>query len=400
MLHWFKPEKFPLRVYQSGAVEAWVKCLKEKAGPSIIVLPTGSGKSLVIANIVNQIDKKTLILQPNKEILEQNYEKFIIYSDSDDVGIFSASVWKKQVMRVVFAMIWSVINCLELFDDFEVIIIDECHLVNAKGWMYEKLISRLGNGAVLWLTATPYRLAQNMNGSTLKFITRTSPKIWKNVIYHSQVADLKEAGYLAQLEYYKVWNFTRSKVRANSTWADFDDNSLKKHFKEIGFDNSVVDVVKRLINVGRRSIIVFTRFTEEAATLARQLGEIAAVITAETKKKDRENLLQRFKAWEIKVIANVWVLTTGFDFPELETIVLARPTKSLALYYQMVGRWLRPHKNKKDCWIVDMCDNMGTFWKVEDLKLVNWLDKAGRPWMRFIESNWKPLTNVTMERYK
>lgn len=399
MLHWFKPEKFPLRVYQFGAVEAGVKCLKERSGPSIIVLPTWSGKSLVIANIVNQLQGKTIVLQPSKEILEQNYEKFLIYSDSDDVGIFSASVGKKQIMRVVFAMIGSIINCMELFEDYENIIIDECHGVNAKGWMYEKLISKLGNWAVLWLTATPYRLTQNMNWSTLKFLTRTSPRIRKNVIYYSQVADLKNEWYLADLKYYKVWNFTRSKVKSNSTGADFDDRSLQRYYKEINFDNSLKDIVQRLmVNWKRKNILVFTRFTSEAAALVAELGEKAAIVTAETKKKDRESILQRFKSWEITVIANVWVLTTGFDFPELETVVLARPTKSLALYYQMVGRWLRPHKNKQDCWIIDMCENRATFGKVEELKLVNWLDKSGRPWMRYIESNWKPLTNVLMSK--
>lgn len=201
MLHWFKPEKFPLRPYQQKAVDAWVKCLKEKTWPSLIVMPTGSGKSLIIANIVNQLSGKTIVLQPSKEILEQNYEKFIIYSESDDVGIFSASVGKKQIAKVVFAMIWSVMNKLEVFDEFDNIVIDECHWVSGKGGMYKKFLERIGSGAVLWLTATPYRLNRVMRWSMLKFLTRTKDKIFKDVICFAQISDLKEAGYLANLLY-------------------------------------------------------------------------------------------------------------------------------------------------------------------------------------------------------
>jgi len=88
-------------------------------------------------------------------------------------------------------------------------------------------------------------------------------------------------------------------------------------------------------------------------------------------------------------VANVGVLTTGFDYPELDTIVLARPTMSLGLYYQMVGRGIRPHKNKPAGWVVDLCGNVKRFGKVEDLRLTE-----PKPKLYQIESNGKTLTNV------
>lgn len=114
-------------------------------------------------------------------------------------------------------------------------------------------------------------------------------------------------------------------------------------------------------------------------------------MTGETPKKERERILEDFKSGKIKVIVNVGVLTTGFDFPELETVVLARPTKSLALYYQMVGRAIRPHPNKPEAWIVDLCQNYRRFGRVEDMKITRYQTEK---W--FVESKGKQLTNVYM----
>lgn len=95
-----------------------------------------------------------------------------------------------------------------------------------------------------------------------------------------------------------------------------------------------------------------------------------ALITGKTPKKERERILNEFKAGNIKVVTNVGVLTTGFDYPELDTVVIARPTMSLALYYQIVGRAIRPHPEKECSWIVDLCGNFKKFGRVEDLHLV------------------------------
>lgn len=382
---------FELREYQKEAVAAGISHMQKKNAPWIIVLPTWSGKSLVIANIIKQLEGKTIILQPSKEILEQNFEKFMTYAPDMDAWIFSASFGKKEVKDVTFAMIWSVINNKELFRDFHNIIIDECHYVNAKGGMYNEFIQMLEWTNVLWLTATPYRLASNSYWSMLRFITRTRPRIFESVIYHSQVQDLKAFWFLADVNYYQIQGFESSKVKANSTGADYSDGSLRQYYRDINFDNSITDVVKRLVNAGRKNILVFTRFTEEAHSLVSKLWEVASIVTAETKPKDREKLLHDFKSWKIKVMANVGVLTTWFDFPELETVVLARPTKSLSLYYQMVGRWIRPHKDKKECWVVDMCENIHRFGRVEDLYLVDtWRGK------RVVKSQWRELTNVNL----
>ena len=137
-----------------------------------MVLPTGSGKSLIIADIAARLDGHTLVFQPSKEILEQNFKKLCSYGILD-CSIYSASFNSKEISRITFATIGSVKNHPELFTHFKNIIVDECHLVNPKEGMYKDFFDAV-KCKVLGLTATPYRLSSSRDfGSMLKFITRT-----------------------------------------------------------------------------------------------------------------------------------------------------------------------------------------------------------------------------------
>ena len=138
--------------------------------------------------------------------------------------------------------------------------------------------------------------------------------------------------------------------------------------------------------------MIFTRFVEESDFLVDRFSGVIQTVSAQTKPKERTEIIEGFKKGEIKAVANVGVLTHGFDFPELETVVLARPTRSLALYYQMSGRAIRPHPEKEKAMIVDMCQNYNRFGKLEDLKLI---EPKYNLW--HIESNGKQLTNVYYE---
>lgn len=378
---------YTLRPYQEEAVKKAVDFLKGTANYNAIeVLPTGSGKSLIIANIVKELGEPTLVFQPSKEILEQNHAKLLSYGYQ--AGIYSASVGKKHISDITFATIGSVINKIDLFKQFKYVIVDECHFVNSKGGMYSTFLKQLEGSRVLGLTATPYRLVTDgYGGSILKFLTRTRPRVFQEVIYYVQNGQLFRDGYLAKLEYMSAHQFDRSKLKMNSTGADFDDWSVRRYYEATNFRDHVVLAVNGVMEA-RRNALVFTRFVEESEYLVQRVPN-AAIVTAETPKKEREQILSGFKSGRIKVVCNVGVLTTGFDYPALETIVLARPTMSLALYYQMIGRGIRPHPAKESTAIIDMCGNTSLFGKVEDLQIVD--GKKGK-W--FIESKGKQLTNV------
>lgn len=385
---------YRLRDYQQKASDAAVDFFNSKSKKNtIMVLPTGSGKSLVIADIANRLKEHTLVFQPSKEILEQNFNKLCSYGVLD-CSIYSASFNSKEISRITFATIGSVKSNPEAFAHFKNIIIDECHLVNPKQGMYKDFFEVV-KCKILGLTATPYRLASNSFGSTLRFITRTRPSVFKEVIYQVQISTLLDMGYLAKLNYYPMnpsgWN--ESNLRVNSTGADYTDKSVIKEYERIDFYSYLVHIVQRLMRPkegSRKGILVFTRFLKEAEMLTYSIPG-CAIVSGDTPKKEREDILTRFKAGDIPVVANVGVLTTGFDYPELDTILMARPTMSLALWYQIVGRAIRPHPSKEAGWIVDLCGNIERFGEVKDLTLV---DPTGGRGLWQINSGNRQLTNV------
>lgn len=383
---------FTLRDYQKQASDKAVEFFQKKDNKNaVMVLPTGSGKSLVIADIASRLDGHLIIFQPSKEILEQNFAKLQSYGILD-CSIYSASFNSKEISRITFATIGSVKGKPELFAHFKYVIIDECHLVNPKEGMYKTFLSQL-KCKVLGLTATPYRLSSSSFGAMLKFITRTRPKIFSDVIFQVQISTLLDQGFLSKLNYYdlKPAGWDENNLHPNSTGADYTDKSVVREYERIDFYSYLVHIVQRLMNPKtgkRKGILVFTRFLKEAQQLTESIPG-CEIVTGDTPKSERELLLKRFKNGEIPVISNVGVLTTGFDYPELDTIVIASPTMSLSLYYQIVGRAIRPHKDKESGWIVDLCGNINRFGEVKDLRLVE--PKKG---LWHVESNGRQLTNV------
>jgi len=379
---------YTLRPYQQEAVDTAIMFLKGTSTHNAIeVLPTGSGKSLIIANIASRLGAPVLIFQPSKEILEQNLSKLQSYGYRG--AVYSASKGRTEVADITFATIGSVVNKSGLFTNFPYVIVDECHLVNAKEGMYKTFLAELekAGAKVLGLTATPYRLASNSFGSELRFLTRTRPKVFHEMIYFVQNRQLFDAGHLARVEYATANGFDRGRLEINSTGADYTDESVQRYYRALNFQDRIVQAIEREMDT-RKNALVFTRFVKEAEYLTHCIPG-AAIVTGETKKKDRGRLIEGFKAGDIPVICNVGVLTTGFDYPELETVIIARPTMSLGMYYQMIGRSIRPHV-KKDCaLVVDLCGNFKTFGRIEDLEIVD-----GGNWKWFVAANGKQLTNI------
>ena len=407
--------KYQLRDYQQRASNAAVTFFNEKnkGHNGLIILPTGAGKSLVIADIASRIDEPLIVLQPSKEILEQNYNKLVSY-DVFDCSIYSASLNRKEINRITFATIGSVMNHCNDFDRFHYVIIDECHLVNPSEGMYKSFIEAVEGRKVVGLTATPFRLGQTIDpktinwkvpqyGSILKFITRTRPRIFDRVLYFAQVKELLDRGYLAQLRYFDMEKIEGGRlkmdnVKLNTTGADYDEKSLKAEFERADFYEYTLKIINRLLHpkngTPRNGILVFTKFVEDAERLTWDLDGICEMVSGTTPKKEREAILERFKSGETKVVANVGVLTTGFDYPALDTIILARPTMSLALYYQMVGRAIRPFPGK-DGWVIDLCGTVSKFGAVEDLTI----DQEGaNKWIITGTKEKKQLTNIIMRK--
>jgi len=333
-----------------------------------------SGKSIIISSIAHALKGKTLVLQPSLEILQSNLEKAEILGIKD-IGVYSASADRKDIGKLTFATIKSIINKKELFSEFDHLIIDENHAVNAKGGMYEELINYMG-GKVLGLTATPYRLYAYRDFKTgelsvvAKFLHRTRPRMFAKIIHITQVADLYKQGFLCQIDYLSNKDYNHSEIKLNSTGMDFDEKSLFAYNQA----HSVISITSNIIlSEKSKHILVFMSSVGEATELSDNLkskGLTSEVVSAKTPKKDRAEILRKFKTGEIRVVCNFGTLTTGYDFPALDCVILGRPTQSVALYYQMMGRGIRIAPGKEKVRIIDICGNIERFGKIEEFEIV------------------------------
>lgn len=351
-------------------------------GNSIVVLPTGAGKSIVIAEIAARLDEHVLILQPSKEILEQNYQKLCQYVPRTEIGLFSASVGRKQVRKFTFATIQSVYSKPWLFDHFGLVLIDECHLVNprnARG-MFSSFLEKIGVEKVIGFTASPWRNVQSTiktgantwdAGLALKLINRMASKSdfrWSKIIFNVDNARLVEEGFLCPLRYYDKSHFRHSEIPMNKSRTDFDADRFAVMMRDQHV--SVIDLIRRAENdpKRRRSILVFCSSIKQATELSRQVPG-SRFVDGETPKREREALINDFKSGKVRTVFNMGVLTTGFDHPGLDTIFMLRPTRSLALYYQMLGRGVRTAPGKTDCTVVDFTSNVKAMGKIETIRL-------------------------------
>lgn len=355
---------FTPRPYQAEAIETAVSYFNGPATHHAFqILPTGSGKSVVIANIASRLHGKTIVFQPSKEILEQNFKKFISYGYR--AGIYSASAGSKFVDTITFATIGSVAKKARLFKDCKNIIIDECDLVNADGGMYHDFIHAIPGAKVLGLTATPYRLVSSLDGAMLRFINRSRPRIFSECLYYIQNKVLFDAGHLAKLRYFDETVIDRNRLQAGGS--DFSDASVRAYYREIDMATKTADIANRLL-AKRKNLLVFCQLVDEARQVASKVPG-AVVLTGETDMATRTRMLREFMSGKIRCVINVGVLTVGFDFPQLEAILIARSTMSLRLYYQIVGRAMRPHPDKEEAWVVDLGGNYNFFGKVENLRI-------------------------------
>lgn len=356
---------YKLRNYQDDSVIAGVEILSStKSRRELLVLPTGAGKSIVIAKIVEQIKEPVIILQPSKELLEQNYDKFI--NVGGKASIYSASAGYKEIGHVTFATIGSIkkeVTKLKALGKVKVII-DEAHIGVKSGSQLRTFLKALGVNNTLGLTATPFVLQSSMNGAELKMLTKIKGKLFTTIAYVHQMSTMLENKYWTPIEY-RVVKQDDEFLKVNSSGSDYTEDSMRKFYEGNDLSTQIVDNVNYCLSEGSKSVLVFVPTIQEAVSLSIKIPGSEAVSSL-TPKKERDRIIEGFKNREIHVVINVGILTTGFDYPELDTIILARSTMSFALYYQMIGRGVRIHDNKTKTVVIDLSENFQRFGKVED----------------------------------
>lgn len=356
----------------------------------IFVYPTSFGKSLVISAIASKYpDKYFINVTTSKELLKQNYEKYTSYGFTAD--ICSASLGSKEVGRVTFATITTIAKFVDFYKDKDVVILqDECHEHSVIDSQIDKFIKKIKKYKLVGLTATPFRLSQTMDGTSLKMMNRDRKCIYKSIEDIVQINEVVEQNYWSNL-IYDIRDVDEKKLVLATTGVSYTDESLQKFKEDNDLISKITKEVKSLIDSGRKSILISVPFISDAQEIASKIGCCEAVFSG-MDAKERDRIINGFKALEIPVVIQCKILSLGFDHPQLDAIIMARPSNSLTFVYQLVGRGVRKHKNKKDCVVVDFSGNIKKFGHIETLIIEN--DPLTKGWAVF--NNDTLLTNYPL----
>ena len=343
----------------------------KKAEPSIIVAPTAFGKSIVIASIAKGVGERILVIQPSKELLEQNYNKFI--GLGGDASIYSASMGEKEIGSVTYATIGSIVNIAHKFKQLGIkkVIIDECdRFPREPGGMLRKFLTNAGITHVLGLTATPLKLQTNLGNDGMPFsklvmLTSRSKKgnFFKKIIHVAQIEEMVNLKFWSKLEYLS-YDFNTGDLGYNTTGADYTNKSIQKAYKSQNIGDKIVKKVNELYN--RKSILIAVPTIDEVIELAERLPSCKAVYS-DMPNAERKEIIGDFKSGKLRIVVQVNILSVGFDHPELDCIITGRPTASLSWWYQFVGRVTRIHPQKTEGLVIDFVGSVPKFGKVEDL---------------------------------
>lgn len=362
-----------LRPYQREAVDAVYDFLRRRDDNPCVVIPTGGGKTPVIGTIcrdaVNLWNGRVVILAHVKELLEQAADKLRAIAPDVPVGIYSAGLKRKDLgYAVTIAGIQSIYARACDLGSVDLIIVDEAHLIPPDGeGMYRQFLAdaRVVNShlRVIGLTATPFRMKTGTICSAENFLNE--------ICFEIGVRELIVQGWLAPL-----------RTKAGAARVDTSDLHVRGgefvagEVEDLMDTDALVDVACAEIiehAKDRRSVLIFTSGVRHGEHVARILrdrhGVECGFVESNTPAKERDRLIDRLKRGDLKFLANVNVLTTGFDAPNVDCVALLRPTLSPGLYYQMVGRGFRLHPGKTDCLVLDFGGNVLRHGPVDQIKV-------------------------------
>lgn len=362
-----------LRDYQREAVSSIAKYWDDgNEGNPIIIAPTSAGKSLIIADFCKQAitsypGTRILVVTHVKELIEQNEAELKEYWFEAPTGIYSASVKRREMdMPITFAGIQSIYGKAFEFKPFDLIIVDECHLIPHKnGGMYRSffrdcLIAN-PHTKVIGLTASPFRL----DGGSL---IHGENRMFEGVAYNISVKKLLDDGYLTPLTAQEGIAHIETKL-LDTVGGEYSKEAQQKAFHTNGLTERAIDEIIKL-GQDRKSWMIFCSNVEhakEVSDILNDKGISAVCVDGGMKTKDRERSIAKFKRLEYRCIVSVNVLTTGFNVKQVDLIALLRSTKSPALYYQILGRGMRLYPGKENCLVLDYGENILNHGPVDEI---------------------------------
>jgi DNA repair protein RadD len=352
-----------LRPYQRAAIEALYDYFAASAGNPLVVMPTGTGKSLCIAGFTREAiaaygDTRVLILTHVKELIQQNFMALVRAWPEAPAGIYSAGLSRRDIhAQILFAGIQSIHRHARQVQRCDLVLIDEAHLLGrSDSGMYRSFLTQLneinaGLLKVVGFTATPYRLDSGM-------LHEGKDRLFTDIAYQVPVLEMIHQGYLCPV----VPKQTTTQLDVGGVGTRGGEFIAKDLEAAVDRDEVTRAAVAEIVDhgAGRGSWLVFCSGVAHARHVRdaiREHGITAETVTGDTPGPERDGILAAFKAGRLRCVTNANVLTTGFDAPGTDLIALLRPTKSVGLYVQMVGRGTRLAEGKDDCLVLDFAGN-------------------------------------------
>jgi DNA repair protein RadD len=351
-----------LRDYQVEAVDAVWQFLATRRGSPLCVVPTGGGKSLILAAFLQRVfdaypAERVLVLSHVRELLTQDAAAIRSLWPDAPVSIYSAGLKRRDIAPITVAGIQSIYKRADELGDVGLVVVDEAHLVPRAGeGMYCTLLGDLTainpHLRIVGLSATPYRLGSG-------YLHHGEGALFNAIAYEIGVRRLIDEGWLSPL---------RSK--AGGARANLDRVHVRGGEYVAGELDDACDVDELVkaacaeiaaLTKDRRKVLVFCCGVQHTAHVAAELnahGVVTESVTGDTDTPERDRVLSDFRDGDLRAVANCNVLTTGFDAPNVDCIVLLRPTMSAGLYVQMVGRGFRRAPGKADCLVADFAGNV------------------------------------------
>ena len=355
-----------LRPYQIQAVDDFINaCKTDHTKNYIIVIPGGGGKSLIQSKIVEWIvsfpGTRVLCVTNDARIIAQNYNEFIDDTGFLDAGIYSAGLKKRdQFNRVLFAGIQSIHNKSMSIGAFDLIMVDECHGINHKDvGRYRNFLKEQKelnpNLIIGGMSATPYR----MQGGLL---TQGKDAIFDKICHETKITHLQDNGWL--VKFVSPAHVMKSKIDVSTvkkTAGDYNKKELEQVYDITAkIKNAVTEIIS--LTADRKKILVFCAGIEHAEHVKNEFIRQGQTLTnvVHSKKADSADIIKKFETDQIRILCNKDMLTTGYNNPAIDCIVLLMSTMSPGKYVQMVVRGSRlcPATGKKDCLVLDFGNNI------------------------------------------
>lgn len=327
----------------------------------MLQMPTGTGKTRLFVSIVRDLHHwgarnkravKILILAHRKELIEQIDETLGLKYHQVH-GIIMSQNMEQRKYPVQIGSVPTLTRRLDrwISKEFDIIIIDEAHHVKARS--YKEIIKQFPNAKILGVTATPYRL----NGAGFR------PE-FDELIVSDPVSTFIKKGYLSDYHYYSISSSSGLQAEIDTMKIDkLDGDYLDSEMMNVMDRQEIrAKIVSTYLKYAKgKKGIVYTVNKEHNQHIKDQftsVGVKAEVVTSDTPKEERDAIVNKFRNGDIDVLCNVNIFSEGFDCPDIEFVQLARPTCSLAMYLQQVGRGLRPAEGKNHTIILD---NVGLY---------------------------------------